>query len=232
MSTIKTHRARKIAIIMLSVTSIATIGLVVVNAQINNTSDDLNSNELDKLSDNLTDLNINDLILKEYNEENYQANIKAVLEREKDKDLLTLIETVETMEISNLNQYKKVTVIATGYTAGVESTGKDITHPEYGITYSGVQVRRDVYSTIAADLKMFPLGTVLYIPNYGYGVVTDIGSAIKGNKIDLYFETVDEVYEQWGKKKVDVYVVKYGDGKVTENMLDDFNQVAMANLSS
>ena len=45
-------------------------------------------------------------------------------------------------------------VIATGYTAGVESTGKGPNHPEYGITYSGVMVKRDLYSTVAADLSI------------------------------------------------------------------------------
>jgi 3D (Asp-Asp-Asp) domain-containing protein len=115
-------------------------------------------------------------------------------------------------------------VQATGYTAGIESTGKTPEHPQYGITYSGVKVRRDLYSTIAADPKVFPLGTILYIPGYGYGVVADTGSAIKGNKIDLYFENVKDVYALWGKKQVNVYVVEEGDGKVTETMLDHLNQ--------
>ena len=93
-------------------------------------------------------------------------------------------------------------VTATGYTAGVESTGKTPKHPQYGITYSGVKVRRDkeTVSTIAADPKLFPLGSILYIPGYGYGIVADTGSAIKGNKIDLYFPTTKQVYKEWGKR--------------------------------
>jgi 3D (Asp-Asp-Asp) domain-containing protein len=116
------------------------------------------------------------------------------------------------------------TVVATGYTAGVESTGKTPNHPEYGLTYSGVRVRRDLFSTIAADPKVFPLGTILYIPGYGYGVVADTGSAIKGRRIDLYFNTVEEVYRLWGKKQVNVYVIHKGDGTVTEAMLDRLNR--------
>ena len=75
-------------------------------------------------------------------------------------------------------------VTATGYTAGYESTGKKPGHPQYGITYSGVKVKRDrnTLSTIAADPDVFPLGSILYIPGYGYGIVADIGSAIKGQK--------------------------------------------------
>jgi len=115
-------------------------------------------------------------------------------------------------------------VMATGYTAGIESTGKTVGHPSYGITYSGVKVKRDLYSTIAADPSIYPIGTVLYIPDYGYGVVADTGSAIKGDKIDLFFETVDDVYNNWGKKKTAVHVIKWGNGKLTEKEFLAFNE--------
>lgn len=112
-------------------------------------------------------------------------------------------------------------VTATGYTAGYESTGKTSKHPQYGITYSGVKVRRDKnsVSTIAADPKVLPLGSILYIPDYGYAVVADTGSAIKGRKIDLYFATTKQVYKEWGKKTVVVQLIKRGNGKCTESML-------------
>lgn len=137
--------------------------------------------------------------------------------------------------VPNLQQYPKVRVVATGYYAGYESTGKTPSHPQYGITYSGVKVRRGTYSTIAADLRVFPLGTVLYIPGYGYGVVADKGGAIRGNKIDLYFETKQDVYSQWGKRTVDVYVVHRGSGKFTETMyqaLYEEGVAAMARLQN
>ncbi|AOZ92067.1 3D domain-containing protein [Paenibacillus crassostreae] len=116
---------------------------------------------------------------------------------------------------------RTVKVVATGYTAGYESTGKNPNHPQYGITYSGVKVQRNKnkVSTIAADLKVFPLGSILYIPGYGYGIVADTGSAIKGHKIDLYFKTTKQVYKEWGKKDVEVQVIKRGTGKCTEKML-------------
>lgn len=127
-------------------------------------------------------------------------------------------------ESQNWSQYPKKTIVATGYTAGIESTGKNPGHPQYGITYSGVKVKRDLYSTVAADLTVFPIGTVLFIPGYGFGVVADKGAAIKGNKLDLYYETVKDVYEQWGKKTLDVYVVEMGDGKLTEADLKALNE--------
>lgn len=121
-------------------------------------------------------------------------------------------------------QYPIKTVVATGYTAYYESTGKHPDHPGFGITYSGVKVKRDLYSTVAADLNVFPIGTILFVPGYGYGVVADKGGAIKGNKVDLYYETVDDVYNKWGKKTLDVYIVEMGDGSITEEELHALNE--------
>ncbi|WMJ18216.1 3D domain-containing protein [Geobacillus proteiniphilus] len=122
------------------------------------------------------------------------------------------------------SKYPSVEVVATGYTAGIESTGKTPDHPEYGITYSGVRVKRDLYSTIAADLTVFPIGTILFIPGYGFGVVADKGGAIKGHRIDLYYETVEDVYKYWGKRKVNVYIVQKGDGTLSEEELKRLNE--------
>ncbi len=135
------------------------------------------------------------------------------------------IEGPKTLEEAvNTQQYPSAKVVATGYTAGVESTGKTPDHPQYGVTYSGVKVKRDLYSTIAADLSVYPIGTVMFIPDYGYGVVADKGGAIKGNKIDLFFNTVEDVYAQWGKKEVEVFIIEMGNGKLTEEQLIQWNE--------
>jgi 3D (Asp-Asp-Asp) domain-containing protein len=123
---------------------------------------------------------------------------------------------------------RKMKVVATGYTAGIESTGKRPGHPAYGITYSGVKVRRDHVSTVAADPKVFPIGTLLYIPDYGYGVVADTGSKIKGKKLDLYFETTQDVYKEWGKRTVDVQILRKGPGKLNEAWLEAMNLAVSA----
>lgn len=65
---------------------------------------------------------------------------------------------------------------------------------------------------------------MLFIPNYGYGVVADTGKAIKGHKLDLYYETVDDVYREWGKKVLDVYIIKKGEGTLTEKDLNQLNE--------
>lgn len=136
--------------------------------------------------------------------------------------MITMAKNIE--HNTNWNNYKKVTVTATGYTAGRESTGKSPKDHSYGITYSGVEVKRDLFSTIAADLNVFPIGTVLFIPGYGYGVVADKGAAVKGNHLDLYFQTVGDVFEHWGKKKLAVYIIKHGSGRFTESDLKELNE--------
>ncbi|MGF9967192.1 3D domain-containing protein [Bacillus rhizoplanae] len=156
----------------------------------------------------------------------YKKNeVKEVHAAEQDKQAIPNTEVIRALESAkDWSKYRSMEVTATGYTAGRESTGKTKGHPEYGITYSGVKVKRDLYSTIAADLRVFPIGTILFVPGYGYGVVADKGGAIKGNRLDLYYETVRDVYNQWGKKKLNVYIVKMGNGKLSEQDLTLLNE--------
>lgn len=57
--------------------------------------------------------------------------------------------------------------------------------------------------TIAADLNVFPLGTRLLIGDTVY-TVEDCGGAVKGNKLDIYFDTYKECIN-WGVRHKDVY---------------------------
>src|SRR5690606_5056518 len=78
----------------------------------------------------------------------------------------------------------------TAYTAGPESTGKNPGHPAYGITASGAHVQSGV--TIAADPRVIPMGSKVYIENVGTRVVQDTGGAIKGNRIDVYIPNLSQ----------------------------------------
>lgn len=92
---------------------------------------------------------------------------------------------------------------ATAYDATFESCGKHPDHPQYGVTYSGLRVRHGI---VAVDPKVIPLGTYLYVDGYGEALAADIGGAIKGNRIDLYYESPKDV-AKYGKKAVKVYVL-------------------------
>ncbi len=60
--------------------------------------------------------------------------------------------------------------------------------------------------TIAADTTYYPFGTEMFVPGYGWGIVEDRGSAIKGPlHIDLYFNSHQDAL-QWGRRKVTVEI--------------------------
>lgn len=65
----------------------------------------------------------------------------------------------------------------------------------------------DGYSTISVDPKVIPYGTRVFVEGYGFAIAADTGSAIKGNTIDVYFNTYKEACS-WGVKYVKVYILK------------------------
>ncbi|HZL82525.1 MAG TPA: 3D domain-containing protein [Candidatus Deferrimicrobium sp.] len=69
--------------------------------------------------------------------------------------------------------------------------------------YSGLSLH---YGTCAVDRRLIPMGTVLYVQGYGYAVAADTGSAIIGNRIDLFFNSYGDACH-WGRQSVKVYVL-------------------------
>ena len=60
--------------------------------------------------------------------------------------------------------------------------------------------------TIAADTKYYSFGTRMYVPGYGWGMVLDRGSAIKGpDRIDLYFDSHQDALN-WGRRRLQVKI--------------------------
>ena len=66
-----------------------------------------------------------------------------------------------------------------------------------GITASGTRAGP---GTLAADTNLFPFGTLMYIPGYGYGRVEDRGKEIRGYKLDLFFPRHHQA-QQWGRTR-------------------------------
>lgn len=77
-----------------------------------------------------------------------------------------------------------------------------------GKTASGVQ---SGVGKVAVDPSVIKLGTKLYIqsmdswPSYGSSIAADTGSYIKGNRIDLFFNSRKEAIN-FGRRKVKVYI--------------------------
>ena len=91
-----------------------------------------------------------------------------------------------------------------------DATAYTCNSPNYlgnGRTFTGTQAR---VGAIAVDPRVIPLGTRLYITSadgeyvYGYCVAEDTGSVIKGNLVDLYFDTHDECV-RFGRRDIIIY---------------------------
>jgi 3D (Asp-Asp-Asp) domain-containing protein len=73
-----------------------------------------------------------------------------------------------------------------------------------GITADGTRAKKGV---IAAEISKYPYGTRMYVPGYGWGVVHDRGREIKGNHIDVFFDSHDDALK-WGTQTLTVTVIR------------------------
>lgn len=110
--------------------------------------------------------------------------------------------TVATARSSATRFSYAIDVTATAYTYGDSGSWGDVT-----ATGKSVQV-----GYVAVDPRVIPLGSRLYITypdgsaGYGFAVAEDTGGAIKGNRVDLFYETREEAI-QFGRRKMKVYVL-------------------------
>ncbi|MGC8815885.1 MAG: 3D domain-containing protein [bacterium] len=130
---------------------------------------------------------------KSYNDYSVISLNKIILKKPIDEVILVGIKELKLNE----NQILKVLEMeASAYTSGIGNVGY--------YTATGHRVRKGI---VAVDPSVIPLGTKLYIQGYGYAVALDKGSAIKGNRIDLYFENYNDVIN-WGRRRVKVFILK------------------------
>lgn len=102
-------------------------------------------------------------------------------------------------------RHKLTNVTLTAYSAGPASTGKKEGDVGYGITSSGTKVQEG--RTIAVDPKIIPMGWWVYIEGIGFRRAEDTGSAIKGKKIDVYYDSESRADRFGLKKGYTVYVI-------------------------
>jgi len=88
---------------------------------------------------------------------------------------------------------RRVVVVATSYCMGTT-------------TATGEHVRRGI---VAVDPRVIPLGSRLYVPGYGAARAEDTGSAIVGDRIDVYLAPTNRCAAswQWGRRRVQVDVL-------------------------
>jgi 3D (Asp-Asp-Asp) domain-containing protein len=91
-------------------------------------------------------------------------------------------------------------MVATAYDPGPGSCGPAAT----GKTAIGLHAGHGV---VAVDPRMIPMKARIYVEGYGYAVAGDVGSAIKGNRIDLGFRSRSQAL-RYGRRPVTVRVVE------------------------
>lgn len=100
---------------------------------------------------------------------------------------------------------RKIEVTATAYDTSPGENGG------YSRTAYGLKPQ---YGVVAVDPKVIPLGTKLYIESsdggkswtYGYCIAGDTGGAIKGNRVDLCYNTQRECVN-FGRRSATVYIL-------------------------
>lgn len=90
---------------------------------------------------------------------------------------------------------RQLTVMTTAYAPGAD-----------GVDFRTATGAHAGFGIIAVDPRVIPLGTKVYVPGYGYAIAADTGGAIKGNKIDVCFDTGAEAIK-WGRRTVTITIL-------------------------
>ncbi|MDR7000136.1 LysM peptidoglycan-binding domain-containing protein [Neobacillus niacini] len=94
---------------------------------------------------------------------------------------------------------REITVKATAYTASCEGCS--------GITKTGVNIKENPNAkVIAVDPTVIPLGSKVYVEGVGEATAADTGSAIKGNRIDVFIPSEKDAIK-FGVKQLKVTIL-------------------------
>jgi 3D (Asp-Asp-Asp) domain-containing protein len=107
-----------------------------------------------------------------------------------------------------VNSLQAEVFIATAYCSCKKCCDKDPSNKWYGITASGRKAR---WGTVAVDRRLIKLGSKLRIEGFPKTVfrADDVGGAIKGKHIDLWFPSHRKALE-FGRQKLVVELVNNG----------------------
>jgi 3D (Asp-Asp-Asp) domain-containing protein len=95
---------------------------------------------------------------------------------------------------------RTIDLTATAYGDNPEDNGQWYGYP----SYFGLPLREGI---VAVDPAVIPLGTHLYVQGYGYAIAADTGGAIKGSRIDLFFDATRPKLLEFGIQNRRVYIL-------------------------
>jgi len=147
-------------------------------------------------------------ILSDANGEVYREAISETILKEATPTTVTVgtkVKPKATKQGRTFSYKRKITVKATAYDTSLEENG-GWTKTAMGLTPG--------YGIVAVDPRVIPLGTKLYIESpddgqswtYGYCIGGDTGGAIKGNRVDLCYNTQAECV-RFGVRSATVYIL-------------------------
>lgn len=143
--------------------------------------------------------------IEKLDEERYMAESESLPRRQVQQHQVPSVRTV-VQGAASAPDAKPVTAVkefyanSTAYTASCSGCS--------GITATGINLMNNPNAkVVAVDPSVVPLGTKLYVEGYGYAVAGDTGGAIKGLRIDVFFNSNTEAL-QWGRRTVKVQVLQ------------------------
>ena len=94
---------------------------------------------------------------------------------------------------------KVLEMSATAYDPSPRCNGRG----SHGRTRTG---ERATFGVVAVDPRVIPLGSIVFVEGYGLAKACDTGSAIKGNRIDICYDS-RSVASDFGRQHVRVHVL-------------------------
>lgn len=157
--------------------------------------------EQSKMKDDLKELEVKIQESEDHLRQRFDREIEGIKEK--------IEQTKQVKEKYKNNYVYSFEGVVTAYSPYEESTGKSPDDPHFKVTASGTIATQG--RTIAMD-KRFPFGTLVKIEGFdNIFVVEDRGGEIKGNKVDVYFENVEDAIK-FGKQKRKIFIIKLGKG--------------------
>lgn len=120
-----------------------------------------------------------------------------IVEVNVERPIVRVNQPIEEKETEPTPTYKAMEIVATAYCPCEKCCGKTD-----GITSIGVKAEEN--RTVAADPKVLPYGTEI-LCGMGEFVVEDCGGAIKGNRVDFFFDTHEEALK-FGRQEFTIWV--------------------------
>lgn len=117
-------------------------------------------------------------------------------EIQKEVEKILNIQKEQEFAVTNQNSGKTMTMEATAYSTAQPGLGR--------YTANGTDLHTNP-RVIAVDPSVIPLGTKVTVEGYGTYIAADTGGAIKGNRIDIHFSTVQECIN-FGRKNVKITI--------------------------